>query len=1027
MGEPTQVLPSWFTISTTVLTDAGGVPTATSESLLYLPLTYFGPSIPLGSLWTYGGLTSPASTSTSPTATPTSATPTTTSSSLTSSPSSSLTSSSPSSSSAFPSPSASNTPVSNGLSRNQLIGIIVGSIIGFIFLFVLLLLLYICCKHRQQRRRDPRFSMVAPQPPIDEDYYIVPPGGESPGEGSPRSSGEVEDSFLRRDEGKKPRQMSNVGPAAAVAAGAGAGAAAVASGSGAEPPSQDNSLGSSSKSSDSAASGYGNVVPTAFGEVAPVPAQRWGPILSREELRRLDEEDEDEQDQDGALVHTTRNVPPARQETKYYDPFDVESHEREHDPEVYPLMPPPRLVDPSRNRSRLTHQPSLGSQLSGDPSEATLHTARRVKAEDLAPRSPPRDSSSNLPTDAAGASGSGRRDSGIWRGLGGLAAGLGRLGWFSSSTSSSRRNSAAAAAWSSTPLADNDVEQARALLNDPSSSTSPPPQMSEFRRPGAGLGLAVTGDRPISGVSAKSGKSTETMYYSAPGTPNRMTPLPTPPPRVLASSSSAAEMGYWPRPPQTPPIPPTGTMTTGQTQTGSTTTAYETANSGTRTTAYETANSGSMDLGLGVDEHGQRHAPPPPPTARPHPSQQIYQHPPTQYYDALTISSTVEPPPYGPGDSGVDILDMPVPRGISPFGSTSSLPIKETQDQVQVQTQGTSMTTPDSSLGSSKKTATTTTSGTTGPSLPPGLGAALTTPSAWHESQTLGTTPSPGSFAARSRNGSVPDLIGSGSGSDRMSTGITIDVLEEAPPKAAERWRDIASSAGGSSGERRLTFGMAQFVRQPYSDLASEIGSLHSMRSNHLSPRSSPGGSAAASRRDLSGSTGSSSSRPSAARSARSVLSGSEGHSLSHSGSISSDGHWKRKLRTTGVGGEGSTTGGAMSPALSVFGHNTRVASGATATSGPSLGIGQYTTSPISEEGSGSVARARVPTPLLGVGSGVTIDGERRGHGHFSAPSSPRIGRSLSPRRHDISPVDRALSLSPVPWAGGLDDSWSAS
>ncbi|KAG2348652.1 hypothetical protein BDR05DRAFT_996025 [Suillus weaverae] len=88
----TQQLPSWMTLATTVHTNAAGQTimseTTLQASALQLPLTYYGPSIPLGTdgAWTYSGLTSPAastsslttsSNATSSTFTPTSsATPT---------------------------------------------------------------------------------------------------------------------------------------------------------------------------------------------------------------------------------------------------------------------------------------------------------------------------------------------------------------------------------------------------------------------------------------------------------------------------------------------------------------------------------------------------------------------------------------------------------------------------------------------------------------------------------------------------------------------------------------------------------------------------------------------------------------------------------------------------------------------------------------------------------------------------------------------------------------------------------------
>ncbi|KAG8698966.1 hypothetical protein FRC08_005600, partial [Ceratobasidium sp. 394] len=56
-----QVLPSWLTYSPIVLPSGG-----TSYTILRLPLTYYGPSIPLGTdgTWTWGGLSSPAPSST---------------------------------------------------------------------------------------------------------------------------------------------------------------------------------------------------------------------------------------------------------------------------------------------------------------------------------------------------------------------------------------------------------------------------------------------------------------------------------------------------------------------------------------------------------------------------------------------------------------------------------------------------------------------------------------------------------------------------------------------------------------------------------------------------------------------------------------------------------------------------------------------------------------------------------------------------------------------------------------------------
>ncbi|KAG9124961.1 hypothetical protein FRC07_009553 [Ceratobasidium sp. 392] len=66
-----QVLPTWLTYSPIILPSGG-----TSYTILRLPLTYYGPSIPLGTdgTWTYGGLSSPGPSPT-PTITSTSSTP----------------------------------------------------------------------------------------------------------------------------------------------------------------------------------------------------------------------------------------------------------------------------------------------------------------------------------------------------------------------------------------------------------------------------------------------------------------------------------------------------------------------------------------------------------------------------------------------------------------------------------------------------------------------------------------------------------------------------------------------------------------------------------------------------------------------------------------------------------------------------------------------------------------------------------------------------------------------------------------
>ncbi|KAJ3846369.1 hypothetical protein EV368DRAFT_89145 [Lentinula lateritia] len=852
MAAPTQILPPWLS-ATEVVVDG-----QTETSLVFEPLTYFGPSIPLGSLFTFGGSTSPASltsstatppftpsssatstatpssTSLSSSSTATSSSSTATSSSSTATASSSTaqsTSSSTASSSSSITPSSPTTPTvqSHGLERGQLIGVIIASILGFIFLFVLALFLYLWWNARRNRRRNvnARFSMVPPSD--DDDLVIIPPGGVSPGEGSPRVSGEEVDPFLRRQSGNSATQQASsvAGPSADNAR---------------QPPSTDNSVTSSTKSSsNSAASGYGTLLQNpSLGVFVPQFEDRRRNILSPDELRQFGD------------------IPPQQQRSRLSTVGEQG--------ELAPLTPPPRLVDVTRSQSRLSavdRTPSLASQAS-DAGEATLLTARRVRAEDLGPRPAPL---------SPGAESSRKRDSGAWKGLGlgGLAA-IGRLSWFQNITgsSSSRRNSR-----NSGLLQDRDIEAGRALLNAEPGS---PPEMSELQGPRfrgqLGLGVGYAGDRPVSGTSANSRPST--IYHDAqsslPGTP-----LVMPPPRAMANSGSA-EFGFWPQ---------TGT------ETASSTTA----------------------VAPGRSQDGRTTG--------------------TQSTSASTGNNTTG-----------DVLDMPAPRGISPFASSHS-----------VREVGTL-----SSQGSQGKAEF---------PYPPGL-TSFSTPGVWNE--TVGTTPSPGSFAA------VPTLA--------LGAEIGLDVLEQEPPSPGSSWRSMAGGNHGQGGTRRTTFGLPQFVSPP--ELYSEQGSLHSMRS-HLSPvNSRSSGSASVSRREKSGSTGSASSRPSAHSAARSIVSGSDdsGASLAHSNSISADDRRKNRAQPP------------MSPAFSVF-RNKLPASSSGHSHRPSLD------SPLLEESRPqSVDKSlKISTPIAEVSDVATCSEDR---GQFS-PRSPR------------SP------LSSVPWAAGLDDAWSPS
>ncbi|KAJ7735628.1 hypothetical protein DFH07DRAFT_987223 [Mycena maculata] len=155
MTQPTQVLPPWLSPALTTLV----LPQTTeiTTTLVFLPLTYYGPSIPLDGDFTYGGLTSPVSTSSalettassSATTPSSSATPTSISISATT-PTASLTSASSSPPSSTSSAAASSTL----LSRAQLIGIVIGSVLGALVPFLLLCIVIRAGRRRRNRHND---------------------------------------------------------------------------------------------------------------------------------------------------------------------------------------------------------------------------------------------------------------------------------------------------------------------------------------------------------------------------------------------------------------------------------------------------------------------------------------------------------------------------------------------------------------------------------------------------------------------------------------------------------------------------------------------------------------------------------------------------------------------------------------------------------------------------------------------------------------------------------------------------------
>ncbi|KAI5894077.1 uncharacterized protein SCHCODRAFT_02623659 [Schizophyllum commune H4-8] len=539
----TQELPSWLTVSTSVYTDANGVAT-TATAVLYLPLTYYGPSIPLGPDWTWGGVSSPASTATETTAVTTDTTsstaiPSTTSSSSptsatpssTSATSATSSNSSSSGSSTSPTSSASSTPTTpahNGLST----GAIVGLVIAAVAVVMLLVLLCACCYVRRRRRRGEtsrRWSMLTPAPGKREkekspkesltgDYYMV--GAEdtegasdtvrTPGEGSPRHSGEEADPFLRprsggiatdagsmREFGQPATRtkmtdssgssnwqttQSSSGPSTYATGSSGLGSLGLSSSGPGSSGNNTRSTRSSSKpgskmTSSSGTTDYGVTLeePTLFrGQRQNYNQDYRGSILSPEQQRELDE--------------ATSSAP----STPYKQPAIPES---DNEADFSPLMPPPRLVDPEFGRTRSS------SPLDRDE-PVVVQTAQRVRMSDVGPRMP-RSHSPILEVDETEhmTPPPSRRISGqSW--LGSLASGIGLSRLLKGSTSY------------------KDPEAGRSLLGSPEMSE----RLAQPRPAMAGAGSS----RPISGTSVHTTGSGSTVFFDAtskPGTPA----LPAPP------------------------------------------------------------------------------------------------------------------------------------------------------------------------------------------------------------------------------------------------------------------------------------------------------------------------------------------------------------------------------------------------------------------------------------------------------------------------------------------------------------------
>ncbi|OCH94869.1 hypothetical protein OBBRIDRAFT_788867 [Obba rivulosa] len=840
MAAPTQVLPSWLTLVTTVVTQPDGS-VSTSSATLQLPLTYFGPSIPLGSngVWVFGGLTPPPSASfpsLSPTSSPTlsnpmassssqptSFPPVTPSSTLTSPPSFTPSGSSVASSTASPASSTnmSSSPIAaasqaHGISTSTL-GAILGAILGALLLLVLVLIVLLLRRNRRNspaesksssfwNRRTTLLSRRSHQTPIWTGWEMVGPddllesgrsgrnsGERTPGEGSPRGSGEEDDPFLTRRGGTDDMTETKSPSATLVSVPV---AAAI-----------------GSVSSHRSATKVG------------------GPIIPRDVLLRMSEEDPSfgntSSSQRFGDVRIVQPSPPSA----YPGGMEHES----------PLRPP-RPLDPdglmigrglrpstrassregasvrtktSQNRS-LPSEKSLhnvgvadpdadndgdgdGDHSFNDQESAELLTARRVKVGELGQRARPR------PLSGIGSEpGPSRAGAGVGAlGLDRLAQ-LGRFSWFkrlsvagATSGTGSRRSSRDISTAEEDPYTPAPLRrQSRqgSNPNSPSRPTSRPVSWAPLPtrnsmvdaesggrlRHDSGVGLlTVPGERPMSTLSAKSAGSISgnTIYHT-----------PT---------SSVADV----------------TVEGDEEQDDGITMPVPIVYGGVQQRSQQSLPSANVS---GPTNRAHSHF-------VPHRSPT---NPPT-YDDAMSENNA-------DGGREVDILDIPAPRPASPFSAASERP-----------------------------------------TFPPGL-VPLPTPRAWRDSSSTG------------------DVSGTGTGSG--SAGIRIDVLEEEPPVAQEGWRSLAT--GDAQGSRRMTFGFPMVVQQPTA-LVSEQGSLHSMRS-HLFPSApmSPIGSAPAS--SLHTQSGSGSSRPSMSYHSQQPTASSAG-SHDHSSAVSSEDRRHHRRRADGT------------------------------------------------------------------------------------------------------------------------------
>ncbi|EJD06555.1 uncharacterized protein FOMMEDRAFT_131470 [Fomitiporia mediterranea MF3/22] len=623
---PTQELPSFLSASTITAT-VGGVAT-TATTLVEVPLTYIGPSIPLGTngIWTFLGSTTPASLQSS-TATPSS------SSSQTSSASSSSTGtpteSNPSSTTSSVPSASSSTAVAGAagsrhhLTTGQLIGIIIAAVIAGLVIFLLFILFWF----RRKRRR------VGYEHPNLSDFVFVE-SSEGPtrvaGEGSPRPTGEEEDSFLRPsgESQTAAEEMQEIGPTARLV---------------------DNRISTATDFTTGTTMPPEGIVPTALKTPPASPSLPSGPKTpspffhaSASSLFYNPSRGPDQSlvgaavgaaKRDSASTRASSSSSPSgnagkiltsRQLMEMDDQWRRESNGNQHGgvglhhrPSELgerigtPLRPPPVLgaaADTSSSRD-MSSMRSLGSHPESPGSDSDERTdllmAHRFNMSESGP-------AVLLQTDNEASTPSSWRSS-LGLGLTGLAR-LSRLSWFQR-MDAARRHS-------------------------PESALPTTRSGSQLRSAETRTSLVVP--RPVSHLTTSS--TGETLYYDAPSGPSTMS--------TRSNNGNGHNRSHSQRPMSMPPLPPRALFASGE---GGTSSAPQSPRPGFGNGSDSSSSLNRpalllLDPPSGSAPASPRFPSPPPGPIRPHPQ---------------NAETRAEP---------VDVLDTPVPAraAVSPFSTTSS-------------------------------------------------------------------------------------------------------------------------------------------------------------------------------------------------------------------------------------------------------------------------------------------------------------------------------------------------------------------